>query len=212
MDHLRGRKLGVANSSEAGYRRLGRELASLHGVLERLPPRPQRPEWDGFVEATVPLNGLAWRAELLADLRDAAPAAADAFGAALTTLEARDLRGVFAGEARRVVHSDFSPWNVLMSGGRLSGVLDFELAHLDVLAADVAFARRGYHDAVVHGYLEVRPMPRDHLAALDGLWLGSLFFSLWRILGGWRRDGRVIAGQLDWTLDQLRKTRPFQPV
>lgn len=212
MDHVPGRKVAAGPPPPGGYRWMGRQLALLHADLERLPPRLQRPEWMSLIEATLPLGGgPAERESLLADLRAVDRDAAKRFEAALAGLEARDLAGVFAGAPRLVVHSDFSPWNVHVTGGRLIGLLDFELAHLDVLAADVAFARRGSHDGVVEGYLEVRPMPKSHLAALDGLWLGSLFFGLWRVLKGWRRDGRVQPGQLTWALEQLGKTRPYRP-
>jgi len=198
--------------SEAGYRWIGRRLAELHAGLDRLRPRPQRPGWTTFVRGALPLEGgQPWREALLGDLRAASPDAARIVEARLSEVEARDLPGVFAGEPLLAVHGDFSPWNVLVSSGRLCGVLDFEMAHMDVLAADLAFARRGYHDAVVDGYLELRSLTEAQLANLDALWLGSLFLSVWLVVEGWRRTGRVAPEQLDWNVEQLGKSRPYGP-
>ncbi|HWA60523.1 MAG TPA: phosphotransferase [Caulobacteraceae bacterium] len=207
--HLEGRKLAPGPVDDAGYRRLGRLLAGFHAVAERLPQRPQRPGWTSFAEAAEPTQGA--RASLLDELRRAAPEAAPRLEAMLAAFEARDLPRRFAGVPRQAIHSDFSPWNLLVRRGALCGVLDFELAHLDVAAADVAFARRGYHDAVVDGYLEARPLPEAQLADLDGLWLGALVFTLWQILAAWRRSGRPDPADLDWHLQQLDKTRAWRP-
>ena len=212
MRHLPGRKLGAASASDDGYRWLGRELARLHDDLERLAPRPQRPGWGAFIDAALPVEGgAALRRERLADLERAAPDAHRRLRAALDAFEARDLPAVFAAAPRLAIHGDCSPWNVLRRGGEVSGLLDFEMSHLDVAAADLAMSRRGYHDAVVEGYLSVRTMPAAQLAALDALWTGSLLFGLWRILAEWRREGRARPADLAWRLEQLAKVRPYRP-
>lgn len=133
------------------------------------------------------------------------------FGAAAEALEARDLPARLAGLPLRLVHGDFSTWNIKLAGGRLIGLFDFDGAHVDIRAADVAFARRGYHDAVVDGYRRVAPLSDAELDALDGLWLGGILRGLWRVL-----EGRVAAGEADlmygmgWHLEQLDKTRPYR--
>jgi Ser/Thr protein kinase RdoA (MazF antagonist) len=210
MRHLPGRKLGSGAVGRDGYRRLGGALAELHDTLDGLAPRGQRPGWCGFPESAFPAHGgAARREELLSDLRAAVPDAARPIEAALAELEARDLPGVFAGVPRHPVHGDFSPWNLLVRRAEVTGLLDWELSHLDVLAADLAFARRGYHDDVVAGYHDHRPMPPAQLAALDGLWLGALFLGLWQTLEGWRRQGRAHPAQLTWILEQFGKVRPY---
>lgn len=153
------------------------------------------------------MEAAAPRADLLPHLRATGAEMADAVERALALVEARNLPAAFGGEPLRPVHGDFAPWNVRVRGRSLCGVLDFELAHMDVLAADLAAARRGYHDGVVDGYLEVRPLPRAQVEALDALWIGLLLFGVWKAIEGWRREGRP--GRLDWTLEQLAKTRPF---
>jgi Ser/Thr protein kinase RdoA (MazF antagonist) len=132
------------------------------------------------------------------------------FGEAAAALEARDLPGVFAGHPRRIVHGDFSPWNIRVRGGRLAGVIDFDLAHLDVRAADVAWARRGYHDGVVHGYLKRAPLIDAELANLDALWTGGSLGSVWRVLVSRLAEGRLTTHGFDWNLEQLGKTRPYR--
>jgi Ser/Thr protein kinase RdoA (MazF antagonist) len=209
MAHIEGRKAAVGHTDAAGYRSLGRRLAELHGAMERLPPRPQRPGWIDAPAAATPLPADGERTALLATLRTGAPAAAPPLEAALAAFEARDLPAVFAGVPRQAIHADFTPWNTIVRGGRLNGVVDFELAHLDVAAADLACSRRGYHDEVVRGYLAVRPLPAAQLAALDALWTGLLVSSLWTILAGWRRDGVARPQDLDWHLQQLGKTKPY---
>lgn len=213
MAHVGGRKIALGGKVDrATYRRVGGLLARLHLDIERLAPRPQRPGWGAFIDAHLPVSGgPARRDALLARLERARPDMAERFRSALETLEARRLPQIFTGEPHHPVHGDFAPWNLLERGGALSGLLDFEIGHVDVLVADIALARRGYHDAVVEGYLEVRPLPDEQLAALDGLWLACLFYGLWSAIEGWERDGVDRPEQLDWNLEQLGKTRPYRP-
>ncbi|MFD0579522.1 phosphotransferase enzyme family protein [Dactylosporangium darangshiense] len=59
---------------------------------------------------------------------------------------------------RSVIHGDFTPWNLLYDDGRLTGVVDFEATHYTFQVADFALSWRGYHDNVLRGYDEVRPL------------------------------------------------------
>lgn len=211
MRHIPGRTGPRGGAGDDAYRALGRRLADLHAVLERLPPRPQRPGWGVFTEADRPTASATHsRDVLLADLRAAAPEAAWALEAALAAYAGRDLPRIFAGAPHVAVHGDFAPWNLILRRGGLSGLVDFEMAHVDVAAADLAMSRRGYHDAVADGYLERRPLPAAQLQALDALWTGSLLFGLWQMLERWRRDGAARPADLAWHLEQLRKTRPYR--
>lgn len=56
------------------------------------------------------------------------------------------------GAATTVLHSDFTPWNLLYEGERLSGILDFEATHLNYRVADFGNSWRGYQDEVIDGY------------------------------------------------------------
>jgi aminoglycoside phosphotransferase (APT) family kinase protein len=45
-----------------------------------------------------------------------------------------------------IVHDDFTPCHLRFKDGRLSGILDFELAHWDHRVDDFALARRDNYD------------------------------------------------------------------
>lgn len=207
-----GRDLGRGHVSDAKYRQMGRLLAEFHSAISELPVPSQRPGWGSFVDGALPLaGGKARRAELLAFLARADAGLARLFEERLAALEARDLPALFAGVPRHIVHGDFSPWNLRFQGGRLSGLFDFELSHVDVAAADLAFSRRGFHDAVVEGYVAVRPLPEPQIAALDALWAGSLFFVAWSMLAAAERTGRLEPADFAWHVQQFAKTRPYRP-
>ena len=214
MPYLPGRAMADGHASEAGYRQLGRHLADFHEAMAGIPLPAQRPRYVETVSGALPLvGGRERRAELLAALAEADAGMARRFSEAAEALEARNLPAVFAGAPRIVAQGDFSPWNVRVRGGRMVGLSDFELAHVDVRAADVAFARRGWHDAVVDGYRDVTPLTDAELSALDGLWLGGMLSGLWLVL-----EDRLALGErgtdltfgLDWHDAQLDKTRPYR--
>ena len=210
MPWLPGRALGVTGGTEAVYRDLGRRLADYHAVVATLPTPPQRPGWTSQVDSALPLEGgRARRAELLWHLTQADPDLGARFTAAAEALEARDLPTVFASSRRLLVHGDFSPWNLRVRGGKLTALLDFEMAHVDVRAADLAYARRGYHDAVVTGYLERADLPAVELAALDGLWIAGILRGLWRVLENRIEERSELAYGLGWDVEQLGKTRGY---
>lgn len=192
---------------DAGYRELGRLLAELHDVVVAHVRMGQKPERRSLAAAAAPPGGEAVREELLGHLAslDARLAAqVDATSAAI----APRLKAL-ADLPLHPVHGDFAPWNLRMRGGRLIGVFDFDDARLDILTADVAHARRGYHDAVVDGYLQRRRLSTGELAGLDALWLGAVLEGFWHMLA---RDDVEEAAKLPalaWSREQLGKARPY---
>jgi Ser/Thr protein kinase RdoA (MazF antagonist) len=211
MPWIGGRRLAEPPVSDADHERLGGFLAEFHAATAHLPAPPQRPGWTPYVDgAFPPSGGPARRAVLLAALAEVDAAMARRFAEAAAALEVRDLPGAFAGYPRRLVHGDFSPWNVHLTAGRPTGVLDFELAHLDVRAADVAMARRGSHDGVVRGYLRRAALTDTEIANLDALWLGASLSGVWRVLESRIAEGRLTTHGFDWNLEQLDKTRPYR--
>ena len=152
MPWLAGRALGREPWIDSDYERLGELLTDVHAATASVPALPQRPGWRSCVDPALPVSeGAARRDELLAALAKTDACVATRFSRAAEALEARDLPRVFAVHPRRTIHADFSPWNVRLRRGELSGLLDFELTHVAVLAGDVAQSRRGYHDGVVRG-------------------------------------------------------------
>ncbi|WP_448580406.1 homoserine kinase [Thermaurantiacus sp.] len=88
-------------------------------------------------------------------------------------------RGWPEGLPRGVIHADLFPDNVLFTGERVSGLIDFYFAATDLLAYDLAVTRAAWtfttdggehlavHDAaLVGGYGEVRPLSGEERAAL----------------------------------------------
>lgn len=87
---------------------------------------------------------------------------------------------------RSIIHSDLFPDNVLMMGGRVSGMIDFYFACNGMMAYDLAvthaawcFDRTGTHfaakagHALLAGYEAVRPLRPDERAALPLLAEGA---------------------------------------
>ena len=76
-----------------------------------------------------------------------------------------------------VLHGDFTPWNILFEGERVSGIVDFEATHLNYRVSDFALSWRGHQDEVVEGYEQVRA-----LNELDWQLLVPCYWS-WLFLG-----------------------------
>ncbi|MEX0751261.1 MAG: phosphotransferase [Dehalococcoidia bacterium] len=103
-----------------------------------------------------------------------------------------------------VLHGDFSPWNLLFEGNNLTGVLDFEFAHLNYRVADFALSWRGYQDDVIEGYEEVR-----RLTDLDWELLLPAYWS-WLFMGVKDEikaitSGRKPAHDFGWQIRHLLK-------
>ncbi|MGH9896881.1 MAG: phosphotransferase, partial [bacterium] len=98
-----------------------------------------------------------------------------------------------------VIHGDVTPWNLRYRTGALSGLLDFDLAHLDLRVADFALSWRGRHDGVLEGYQEVsrlEPVEEELVIPIYLAWiLACAACSI--------RDG----GSLEWELAHLRRQR-----
>jgi Ser/Thr protein kinase RdoA (MazF antagonist) len=119
----------------------GQVLARLHLALRELGHRiGPRPGWRPQHAYTTVLTGLDWDGSVLA-LAAVSPRLADwAVAAAAATRSALDTAGA-AGLPVMVVHGDFAEWNVHYTGGHLTGVIDFGLAHLDSRPFELAMAR-----------------------------------------------------------------------
>ena len=70
---------------------------------------------------------------------------------------------------------------------------------------DVASARRGYHDAVVEGYLRVRQLEKSELDLLDVFWTAMVLETVWQVLSHETTWGPVHDQDLQWCKLQLEK-------
>jgi Ser/Thr protein kinase RdoA (MazF antagonist) len=101
-----------------------------------------------------------------------------------------------------IIHGDFTPWNLRYSRGRLSGILDFELAHWDHRVGDFALSWRGKYDEIVHAYAEVSPLEPEEWELLTPVWWAGLIECACRNLAaGTSDDG--------WTIKSLLRRSPL---
>jgi Ser/Thr protein kinase RdoA (MazF antagonist) len=101
-----------------------------------------------------------------------------------------------------VLHSDFTPWNLLFEVGELTGILDFEATHLNYRVADFALAWRGDQDEVLAGYEEV-----SQLSDLERELIVPAYWS-WLFAGVKDAIRAMTAGQVpqhsfEWQIEHL---------
>jgi aminoglycoside phosphotransferase (APT) family kinase protein len=113
-----------------------------------------------------------------------------------------------AAATRIVIHGDFAPWNLLFEGGRLSGVLDLEASHLNLLVADFALAWRGYADEVVLAYDARRALDPLDWELLTPVWWSWLFLGVAGAIDA-MRAGLVEPRVLRWTVTNLVTRSPL---
>jgi Ser/Thr protein kinase RdoA (MazF antagonist) len=194
--------------SKRQRRQRGRILAELHHELGALAGLGQRIGWRQADEVVAEGESRIghWRSCAICLTR---PDLVDGI--------ARHFEGVHsrlcaAGASRfpaTVVHGDLIAQNLLFQRGKLSGILDFDSAHLDLRAADVACARRSGDDEVVRGYLDAAPLSDAELRCLDDLWRASVLRYALQLLDHETITGAAVS-ELEWCVAQLEKTRPFQ--
>lgn len=103
-----------------------------------------------------------------------------------------------------MIHGDFTPWNLRFQDGRLSGILDFELAHRNHRIGDFALSWRGAHDEIVHAYHEVSPLDPEEWGLLTPMWWA------WLIEGACRDLAKGIPVECDdWTVKHLLRRSPL---
>lgn len=176
----------------------GRLLATLHADLARLDGFGQRGAWRRCEE----ILGDEALDQALADHERARPEEVRVLRWHLERARERVAGIPLRARPGIVVHGDFTPWNLRFKGGRLSGILDFELAHWDHRVGDFALAWRGKYDAVIHGYASVSPLEPEEWALITPLWWASLIDAACRHLrSGTRDDG--------WIMKKLLQRSPL---
>jgi Ser/Thr protein kinase RdoA (MazF antagonist) len=131
----------VAREDAAQRRRRGRDLARLHVALRDLGDQlGQRPGWQPQHAGVSVLTSLDWGAALSGLLPVSPQLAAWAHDAAERVRLALAAAGA-ASLPVTVLHGDFAEWNVHYARGRLAGIIDFGLTHLDSRPYELAIAR-----------------------------------------------------------------------
>jgi homoserine kinase type II len=213
---------GVRPDLRAGpaLERFGAALGHLSTALAGLPLEDAPQDWSGGPLATLPAAlGLA---ELVAELSRAGVGAAPA-GLLLASADRAGgwYRRAAAGLGVQIVHGDLGPSNVLVAAGsgRVTGILDFEIAGPDVGIQDLvaalllsgALTGAGWQSraaALRRGVVSVRPLAGPEIEAVPELLIcRSVGSVLWRA-GRWRRG---LAGLDDVVarLDELAATVEF---
>jgi Ser/Thr protein kinase RdoA (MazF antagonist) len=179
-------------------RERGRLLAAFHADLAKIQGFEQRGTWrrceetlgDSTIDSLLAKHEMAQpeRVRLLRwHLEHARALIAD--------LPLHDRPGI-------VIHGDFTPWNLRFINGRLSGILDFELAHWDHRVGDFALAWRGKYDEVIHAYTAVSPLEPEEWALLTPAWWAHLIDgACYEMRNGIPDDG--------WTTKQLLRRSPL---
>jgi aminoglycoside phosphotransferase (APT) family kinase protein len=177
----------------AEQRARGRLLAEFHADLARLSERGQREGWrrceETLADQTLDL--------LLAkhELRHPEEARIlrwhlDRSRERIAALPLHDRPGV-------AIHGDFTPWNLRYHDGRLSGILDFELAHQDHRTGDFSLSWRGKYDEIVHAYSEVSALePVEWVMLTPVWWAGLIESACTHLAAGTSDDGWIIRSLL----------------
>ncbi len=199
MRRLPGRPMATTRSTS--FER-GRLLARLHKDLSSV-ETDQRPGWTLRHQAAARLpDFLDDLPQVLAHrIPDRADEVTKRMGEfteqTLARLRATDLGGLSVS----AVHGDLMPWNVLVHHGKVTGILDFEKAHVDLHATDVAFATWGgrYEQDVLAGYRSEAGPVEWSSDLLQLLWSTTCLFALQHHLS-LRRAG-VATGGLGWSIE-----------
>lgn len=100
-----------------------------------------------------------------------------------------------------ILHGDFAPWNILYQGEMLSGIIDFEAAHLNFRVSDFALAWRGHQDDVIVGYEILYPLPDTDRALIIPAFWSWLFRGVRDEIQ--RMDATGIAPDFTWQIKKL---------
>lgn len=167
-----------APRSAAGTRteqcRRGRLLAQLHADTADLVGMGQRDGWRRADEGLLYRTGKRPMDEVLARYERESPEEGYILRSYADSMRERLAVLVPYAPTPVVIHGDFAPWNIRYAHGRLSAILDFEMAHLDLRVADFALSWRGQYGDVVRGYEEVAPLEaveRELLVPIYWAWI-----------------------------------------
>jgi Ser/Thr protein kinase RdoA (MazF antagonist) len=168
----------------AEQRARGRLLAAFHADLAQIQDVAQREPWRRceVILADPALD------RILADNERAEPELVPLLRWYLERARERVTGLGLPERPAQIVHGDFTAWNLRFEAGRLSAILDFELAHADHRVGDFALAWRGKYDDVILGYDEVAPLAPEEWALITPLWWAFLIEGACQELAAGTRD------------------------
>lgn len=136
----------------------GRLLARLHDDLGALRPLGQRRGWLTTPEGLYDRGGKRPADEVLRDFARRDPDRGRIL-LGYSDIAREQLAALMPkAPAPTVIHGDLTPWNMRYAAGRLTAILDFDGAHLDLRVADFALSWRGRHEGVLEGYEAESPL------------------------------------------------------
>ena len=185
-------------------RERGRRLAALRGGLDQITDIGQR---DGSRFTSEPIASPTFDAALAEYsvwFPDDARLLQWHLDRCRTALDDHDVFSLPSG----VIHGDFTPWNLLFTGGELTGIVDFDLSHWDLRIAEFALSWRGKYDDVVFGFDEVSPLSDlewELLTPIRWAWLLSFVEDSINEI----RSGSVEPRRFEWVVNQLLRRSPM---
>jgi Ser/Thr protein kinase RdoA (MazF antagonist) len=187
----------AARETPSQRRRRGRDLAQLHLSLRGLGRQTgQRPGWRALHAGVTMHTGIDWAAALRGLMAVsprlgswAAAAAAETRGA-LAAIGAEQLPVM-------VVHGDFAEWNVHYEHGRLAGVIDFGLTHLDSRPFELAIARTYRAPEVTGAYRAELAQAGWPLSPLEEAAIEPVYRAFRVDMAAWQLDRGHRTGQYD---------------
>ncbi len=177
-------------------RRRGRDMARVDVALRDLTETlGQRPGWRAQHAATTVHAAIDWGA-CLAEFTGCDPRLAG--WAAAAAAEVRAVLASIGAEALplTVVHGDLAEWNVHYLDGRLAGVVDFALTHLDSRPYELAIARTWRAPEAIEAYADELARHGWPLTQLEQAAIGP-------VNQAFRVD------MVAWELDQGRRTGAY---
>lgn len=182
--------------------RRGRLLARLHAEMAALDSMGQREGWRRADEGLWDRTGRPPANEVLRGWETIHPESGRLFRAYADKAEEL-LAELLPGAPRpTVIHGDFTPWNLRYIRGKLSGILDFDSAHLDLRVADFALSWRGKDLHVIEGYEEessLELVERELIVPVYWAWVIA------SAVGG-IEAGNATAETTEWAVTHLLRT------
>jgi Ser/Thr protein kinase RdoA (MazF antagonist) len=198
----------VVRESGAQGRRRGRHLARLHLALRDLGARlGQRQGWRAQHAGVTVHTDIDWDA-CVEGLVDVSPRLGSWLQRAAALTESALAAAGAAELAVTVVHGDFAEWNVLYDRGRLAGVMDFGLTHLDSRPYELAVARAYRSPEVAGSYRAELARQGWPLSELEEAVIEPIYRAFRVDMAAWQAHEGLRAGRYELSMieRQLERT------